>query len=121
MKTGTRNITSVYKGLVGVAMAMMLGMGTIGPACAGHGAAWGIGGLIAGSALTKAADRDERRTKAAEYQAYSQPPAVAQPAAPAPSATSIEQKLNDLDALAAKGYITKEEYQARRQALLDSL
>jgi hypothetical protein len=33
----------------------------------------------------------------------------------------VEQKLDTLDSLAAKGYITKEEYQRRRQAILDSL
>ena len=44
------------------------------------------------------------------------------PAAPAaPSAATIEHQLNVLDELAAKGYITQSEYQARRQALLNQL
>jgi uncharacterized membrane protein len=38
-----------------------------------------------------------------------------------PSATSIENKLNILDQLAAKGYITKEQYQKRREAILNGL
>ena len=49
-------------------------------------------------------------------------PVYAAPAAPAaPSAATIEQQLNVLDQLAAKGYITQSEYQARRQALLNEL
>ena len=49
-------------------------------------------------------------------------PVYAAPAAPAaPTAASIEQQLNVLDQLAAKGYITQSEYQARRQALLNQL
>jgi hypothetical protein len=44
------------------------------------------------------------------------------PAAPAtPTASTIEHQLNVLDDLAAKGYISKDEYQARRQALLNQL
>ena len=41
--------------------------------------------------------------------------------AAASTASSIEHQLNVLDDLAAKGYITKDEYQSRRQALLDQL
>jgi hypothetical protein len=48
---------------------------------------------------------------------------VAPAAAPsaASTAASIEHQLNVLDDLAAKGYITKDEYQSRRQALLNQL
>ncbi len=78
-----------------------------------------IGGLIGGHVLTNMANRSERRTRATEYNAYSRQPA----AAPQPqgSATSVEAKLDTLDDLAAKGYISKEEYERRRQAILDSL
>ena len=49
-------------------------------------------------------------------------PADVAPAAPAaPSAATIEHRLNVLDQLAAKGYITQSEYQARRKALLNEL
>ena len=34
---------------------------------------------------------------------------------------SAEQRLDELDSLAAKGYITQSEYQARKQEILDSL
>jgi hypothetical protein len=51
------------------------------------------------------------------------PAAPAAPAAPSAAATasSIEHQLKVLDDLAAKGYITKGEYDARRQALLNQL
>jgi hypothetical protein len=39
----------------------------------------------------------------------------------ATSAPSPEQQLNTLDQLAAGGYITPEEYRARRQAILNSM
>ena len=87
-----------------------------------------VGGLVAGHVITNMARRSERRTQAAEYQAYSQPatttqqaPAsqtVAQPQSAPPSA---EQRLTTLDQLAAGGYISKEEYQRRRQAIIDGL
>jgi hypothetical protein len=32
---------------------------------------------------------------------------------------STEQKLNELDDLAQKGYVSKDEYKARRKAILD--
>jgi hypothetical protein len=45
-----------------------------------------------------------------------------QPApASAPPAMSPEQKLNQLDKLAAGGYITPQEYKERRQAILNTL
>ena len=37
-----------------------------------------------------------------------------------PSSMTPEQKLDQLDELAAGGYITPAEYQARRKAILDS-
>ena len=88
---------------------------------AGSGAAF-VGGLIGGHVLTNVARRSERRTQAAEYQAYSQQPAPA-PAAAAPtsSQSSVQDRLDTLDKLAANGTITKEEYQQRRKAILDSL
>jgi hypothetical protein len=85
---------------------------------AGSGAAF-VGGLIGGHVLTNVARRSERRTQAAEYEAYSQPAAPA--AAPPSSQSSVQDRLDTLDTLAANGTITKEEYQQRRKAILDSL
>ena len=38
-----------------------------------------------------------------------------------PSSRTIEAQLNQLDKLAAAGYITPQEYQARRNAILNEL
>ena len=77
---------------------------------------WGlplIGGLVGGYAAKSLLDAHNREEQEAR-------PAPA-PASAGPSAASIEDKLNTLDRLAAGGYITKDEYNARRQALLNEL
>ena len=102
-----------------VAPALVIGLG--GNPSQAHND-WGlplVGGLVGGYGLSTLINRNRER------QAYSQPaPTYAAPAA-APSAAStaasIEHQLNVLDDLAAKGYITQEEYQSRRQALLNQL
>ena len=115
------------RGLGVVAIAALAGLGA-GPAQARH-SDWGlplVGGLVGGAGLTALyynSQRHDQERSAAPAQVV-QPvyvtPAAA-PAAPVPSATTIEDKLNVLDQLAAKGYITPAQYQARRQALLDQL
>jgi hypothetical protein len=72
-----------------------------------------VGGLVGGYAVKSFMDY---RKKEDEESRPAPPPAQA-----GPSAASIEDKLNVLDKLAAGGYITKEEYTARRQALLNEL
>ena len=88
------------------------------------------GAFIGGMFATKLLGSMERRTKAEEMQAY-ETSRMAQPvqrAAPAPAAApssgtsmSAEQKLKQLDKLAAGGYITPAEYKARRKAILDAM
>ena len=112
-----------------VAPALVIGLG--GNPSQAHND-WGlplVGGLVGGYGLSTLMNRNRERDRS---QAYSQPaptyaapaPTYAAPAA-APSAAStaasIEHQLNVLDDLAAKGYITQEEYQSRRQALLNQL
>jgi hypothetical protein len=71
--------------------------------------------------------RSRIRTAAEVHQAYGQPRTVYQAApapapAPAPAAKpTVEQRLKELDKLAAGGYITPEEYKAKKKAILDSL
>jgi hypothetical protein len=83
-----------------------------------------VGGLVGGYALSSMMHQREQRSR---EQTVAEPVYVAPAAAPAapapaaPTASSIEHQLNVLDDLAAKGYITKDEYQSRRQALLDQL
>ena len=92
-------------------------------ALASEGGAF-VGGLIGGHVLTRVMDNSERRTRAAEHQAYqSQQPQVVYQQAPASGSggKSVEQRLEELDSLAAKGYISQSEYKARRKEILDSL
>jgi hypothetical protein len=86
---------------------------------------WGlplVGGLAGGYALSSMMHQREART-VYEQPVYAAPAQTyVAPAAPAvPTAATIEHQLNVLDQLAAKGYITQQEYQARRQALLNEL
>lgn len=76
------------------------------------GAGWFIGGAVTAKVLNNA----ERRTQAQEAQAYRPQPQPVQQVQPARS--SKEQQLQELDRLAAGGYITPQEYKERRQAVL---
>lgn len=114
---------STTKFLLALAIVPLALTGTThygGMARAGSGGAF-IGGLIAGHVVGGFVRRDRARTAAAVNQSYSQPTTVVvREPAPAPSASkSVEQKLSDLDDLAKKGYVTKDEYKARRKAILD--
>ena len=96
---------------------------------------WGlplVGGIVGGYGLSHLMSQKEERPQqvyAPPAPTYAAPAAAAPiyvaPAAAAPSAASsaaaIEHQLNVLDDLAAKGYITPDEYKSRRQALLNQL
>jgi hypothetical protein len=129
----------------GIALAALASLLTLGlgsqPAIAHHDD-WGlplVGGLVGGAGLSALYFHSREQSEAPKQQSaspvYVAPPPAAYvapaapayvtpvaPAAPAaPTAASIEHDLNVLDDLAAKGYITKQEYDARRQALLNQL
>jgi hypothetical protein len=112
------------RGIVVASVAAVLGGLGSQPALAHND--WGlplVGGLVGGYALSGMMHQREQRSREPTYaQPVYAAPAVA-PVAPsaASTASSIEHQLNVLDDLAAKGYITQSEYQARRQALLDQL
>ena len=116
------------KGLMVAFMVLpLLTIGFIAPEVyAGKGGAF-LGGMVAGHVVTGAVNRSERRTQAEEQQAaaaQSQPVIVQ--AAPAPSAApaaqqSVEQRIQQLDKLATGGYITPEEYKAKKQSILSGL
>ena len=101
---------------------------------AGSGAAF-LGGMLAGHIVGGAIRRSRIRTAAA-VQSVNQPrtetvyvqqqPATTatqhQAAAPPPaSKPTVEQRLKELEGLAKKGYITPEEYKARKKAIIDSI
>jgi len=113
-----------------IIMAVVPGFKT--EARAGAGAAF-LGGMLAGHLISGAVQRDKVRTAAAvesasqprtetvyvQQQPTQQAPVQAQPAQAAKP--SVEQRLKELDKLAKDGYITPEEYKAKKKAIIDSL
>ena len=96
---------------------------------ADKGAAF-LGGMVAGHIVGGAVRRSKIQTAAAVQAAnqpktqtvYVQQPATTTSAQPAPAAKpSTEDRLKELDKLAAGGYITPEEYKAKKKAILDSM
>ena len=117
-----KSITKCLFALAIVPFALVGAAGTSGTAQAGKGGAF-LGGMIAGHVVGGFVRRDRARTAAAVNQSYSQPTTVVvKETAPAPKASkSVEQRLSELDDLAKKGVITKDEYKARRKAIVDSI
>ena len=107
---------------IGVALvALMIGFPVIPgfdtTARADEGAAF-LGGMVAAHVVGGAIRRDKVRTAAAVEAANNSRQQAAAPAA-APAPQTKEQKLQELDKLAAGGYITPEEYKTRKQAILN--
>lgn len=94
-------------------LAIAASMAGYAPMVAAHsdGAVWGIGGLLAGSMLTKAVDKKHQ----------SQPKQTTAPAPAAAAPMTAEQKIQQLNTLAAGGYITPQEYKTEKQAILNSI
>ena len=86
-----------------------------------------IGGIAAariGSNMRAGTGAEQEQAYYAQQQAQAAQQQAAQPvqqAAPAPAQQSTEEKLAQLDKLAAGGYITPEEYKAKRQQIIDSM
>jgi hypothetical protein len=121
-----RNMLGRAMGVAAIAAVAGLGAGS----AQAHHSDWGlplVGGLVGGAgptALYYHSQQQHQQSAPAQVvqPVYVAPAATVPAAAPAvPSATTIEDQLNVLDQLAAKGYITPAQYQARRQALLDQL
>lgn len=78
------------------------------------------GAFIGGVVTVKVLNNMERRTQAQEAQASRPAPQPVQHAAAKPAKPSKESQLQELDRLASGGYITPDEYKARRKAIIDS-
>ena len=128
MKRFLRQKSDTIGRVIITAVALVIGVtfvpGLKTEARAGSGGAF-VGGLIAGKVVGDVIRRDKIRSAAA-VEAASQPRTVVvqQPAprssAPAAAPKTVEQKLDELDKLAAGGYITTTEYKERRKAILGS-
>jgi hypothetical protein len=95
-----------------------------------HDGAAFLGGMVAGHIIGGAVRRSRIRTAAAVQEAnqpktqtvYVQQPATTSSAQAAPAAKpTAQQRLDQLNKLAAGGYITPEEYKAKKKAILDSM
>ena len=102
----------------GLFLGILAGLGlTAQPASAGSSAQF-LGGMLTNHVAGRGTPRYRPRTTVTEP--GQQQPAT-QPGGAAGAAKSAETRLDELDALAARGYITKEEYQQRRKAILDGM
>jgi len=79
------------------------------------------GAFIGGVFATKIVGNMQDRTAAEEQQAAAATAAAQRPVQTAPAQQSAEQRIAELDKLAAGGYITPEEYKAKKQQILDSM
>ena len=118
-KKFTIGVNRVLIAAIAIAVGLTVMPGFVPKAHSNDGAF--IGGMVAAHVVGGAVRRSERRTQAEEYQAYSQP--RTQQAAPAPAAShqTEKQRLNQLDKLAAGGYITPAEYKAKKKAIMNSM
>ncbi len=76
------------------------------------------GAFIGGVFATKLLQNSRRTADAEEQQAYAAQRPVAQTSS---ASKSPEQRISELDKLAAGGYITPAEYKAKKKTILDSM
>lgn len=112
-----------YKHILILAATSTLVMSSVLPAQAGDTGAF-VGGMLTSRVLHNMS----ARTKAEQQQAYyaqqnaqQQQVQQVQSAPPASSTKSVEQQLDELNKLAAGGYITPEEYKAKKQAIINAM
>jgi hypothetical protein len=118
MKTNTPRIVGNQWLLVAL-IASGLSVVSYSPAAKASGGAF-VGGMIAGHVIGGAVRRDRERTADMNTMAAQQTAAPA-PAPAAPAQQSPEARIQQLDKLAAGGYITPAEYKTKKQAIIDSM
>jgi hypothetical protein len=84
------------------------------------------GAFVGGMLTSRVLGNMHQRTEAEQQQAYyaqqnSQQQQVQQAAPAAPAAQTPTDRMNELDKLAAGGYITPAEYKKKKQAIVDSM
>jgi hypothetical protein len=123
-KSKVVKLNKIVAGIIAITIGFTVMPGFV-PKVHSHDGAAFLGGMVAGHVLGGFVRRDRMRTAAEVHQAYDQPRTVYQAApapAPAPAAKpTAQQRIQELDKLAAGGYITPQEYKAKKKAILDSL
>lgn len=83
-----------------------------------------VGGMLTSRVLHNMSARTQAEQQQAHYaqqNAQQQQVQQVQQSAPAPATQTTQQKLEELDKLAAGGYITPEEYKAKKQSIIDAM
>jgi hypothetical protein len=113
---------SYQKRLISSATLLAAALTATVPAQAGGDAGAFVGGMLTSRVMHNMHDRTEAEQQQAYYAQQNSQQQQVQRAAPAASSTqSTEQKLDELNKLAAGGYITPEEYKAKKQAVIDAM
>jgi hypothetical protein len=80
------------------------------------------GAFVGGMLASRVMGNMHQRTEAEQQQAYyAQQNSQRQPVQQAAPAKTTQQKLDELDKLAAGGYITPAEYKAKKQKIIDNM
>ncbi|VUX46104.1 exported hypothetical protein [Candidatus Defluviicoccus seviourii] len=111
-------------GLVVIASALFAGVAGHAPAYAhSDWAAPFLGGIMAGRVLTNMQNQRAQQTRAMQEMAGEGGSAGghSRPTSHSPAQLSPQERLQQLDQLAAGGYITPQEYKARREAILNGM
>jgi hypothetical protein len=128
-KNRVLNLNRIVAVMIAITIGFTVMPGFV-PKVYSHDGAAFLGGMVAGHIIGGAVRRDKIRTAAAVQEAnqpktqtvYVQQPATTSSAQTAPAAKpTAKQRLDQLDKLAAGGYITPEEYKAKKKAILDSM
>jgi len=104
---------SIKNKFFSIALTSLIGTSTLLIAIPSH--ANDAGAFIGGVFATKLLQNSSRRADAEQQQAYTSQ-------APVQSASeSPQQRISELDKLAAGGYITPAQYKAKKQAIIDGM
>jgi hypothetical protein len=106
----------------GIAVAAAALLASAGGAPAQAGNSWAlplVGGALGGYAISSLVNA--RKSEPPPPVHHPAPRPVVQAPPPAPPPTTAQARLQQLDQLAAGGYITKAEYEQRRQAIIGTL
>jgi len=107
---------------IAVATAALLAASAAAPAQAGN--SWAlplIGGAVGGYAISSFVNSRKSEPPPPPVHHTAPPPVAYVPPPPAAAPATAQARLQQLDQLAAGGFITKAEYEQRRQAILSTL
>jgi hypothetical protein len=119
----TINVTKVLAVMIAITIGFTIVPGFQTEALAGKGGAF-LGGMVADHVVSGFVRRDKKRTRDMNRMARDdrrQPRAVQQAAPAAASAPTAQSRLDQLNKLAAGGYITPQEYKAKKKSILDGM